>query len=82
MRIPEIFLHTYGQIIYNKGIMNIQWEIDIPQHMEFLGQESDPSQSCDPDCSCRNAGFLTHCAKPGFESVSQYSQGTANPVVP
>ena len=32
------------------------------QHMEFSGQGSDPSHSCNPRNSCYNA--LTHCAGP------------------
>ena len=40
------------------------------QHMEFLGQGSDPSQTCDPHCSCFNTGSLTHCARLGIEPVS------------
>ena len=32
------------------------------QHMEFLGQGSYPSQSCDLHCSYGNTGSLTHCA--------------------
>ena len=31
-----------------------------PQQVEFPGQGSDPSRSCDPRCSCSNAGSLTH----------------------
>ena len=42
--------------------------------MEFLGQGSDPSHGC--DLSWCNAGFLTHCARPGMEPASQRSQDT------
>lgn len=32
------------------------------KHMEFLGQESDLSYSCDPCHRCGNDGSFTHCA--------------------
>ena len=51
-------------------------------HMEFLGQESDPSCSCDLGLSYSNARPLTHCAGLGIEPVSQCSKHTAGPVVP
>ena len=53
-----------------------------PWHMEFLGQGSDLSHSCDLSCSCSNAGSLTHCARPGIEPRSQHSQDAANPSAP
>ena len=37
----------------------------FPRHMEFLGQESDPSPSCYLSCSYSNAGSLTHYAWAG-----------------
>ena len=40
------------------------------QHMEFPGQRSDPSHSCDLSCSCGSARSLTHAARPGIEPVS------------
>ena len=39
-------------------------------HMEFLGQGSDTSSSC-------NLGSLTYCARPGIKSVSQCCRDTA-----
>ena len=48
--------------------------------MEFPGQGSDPSHSC--DLSCGNAGSLTHSAGPGMEPASQGSQDATDPVVP
>ena len=45
------------------------------RRMEFPGQGSDPSHSC-------NAGPLIHCAGPGMEPVSQRSRVTADPIVP
>ena len=35
-------------------------------HMEFLGQRSDPSHSCDLSFSGSNARPLTYCAGPGM----------------
>ena len=51
-----------------------------PWHMEFPGQESDPSCSCDLSHSCNNTRSLTHCARPRIKTISQCSQDTANPV--
>ena len=53
-----------------------------PWHMEFLGQGSDLSYVYNLTCSCSNVGFLTHCAGPGIEPMSQCSQDAANPIVP
>ena len=39
------------------------------------GQGSDPSHSCDVNCSCGNARFLTHCGR------LEHSQDTADLVV-
>ena len=50
--------------------------------MEFQGQGSDPSHSCDLSHSCSDARSLTHCAGPEIKLVSQCSQDTANPIVP
>ena len=58
------------------------------QHMEFLGQGSDPCHTCDQccncscSCSCGNSGSLTHCARLGIEPVSQRSRDAIYPVVP
>ena len=41
-----------------------------PQHMEFPGQESDPSHSCDLSHSS-NAGSLTHWDGLGIKPASQ-----------
>ena len=55
----------------------------IPWHMEFPGQGSDPSHSCNLSCSCSNATSLTHRTRPGIEPVSQHSQdAAADPAVP
>ena len=50
--------------------------------MEFLGQGSDLSHSCDLSRSGGNAGSLNHCARPRMEPASQRSQDTADPVAP
>ena len=52
-----------------------------PWHMEFLGQKSDLSHSCNPSLSHDDAASLTHSAGPGMEPVSQHSQDTTNPIV-
>ena len=39
--------------------------LSTPQHLEFLGQGSDPSYSCDLHCIWSNTRSLTHCAGPG-----------------
>ena len=44
-----------------------------PLHMEFSGQGSDPSLSCDLCCNCGNTGSLTHWVRPGVEPSSQCS---------
>ena len=46
--------------------------------MEFPGQGSDLSCSCDLSRSCGNARSLTHCASPGIEPVSQCSPDAAD----
>ena len=53
-----------------------------PWHMEFPGQGSDLSCSCDLSHSCGNARSLTGCARPGIKSASQCSKDTTNPIVP
>ena len=50
------------------------------QHMEFLGQESDPNHCCNP-CysSCgKQLDPLTHCVRPGIKPVSWSCRDTAN----
>ena len=47
--------------------------------MEFLGQGSDPSHSCN---LCSNEGSLTHYAGLGVEPASHCSQEAMDPVVP
>ena len=51
-------------------------------HMEFLGQGSDLSCSCDLCSSCCNTGSLTHCASQGIKPASQHSRDAADPGVP
>ena len=53
-----------------------------PRHMEFLGQESNPSCSCNLSHSCSKAEFSTHCTGLGIEPVSLCSQDMANSDVP
>ena len=50
--------------------------------MEFPGQGSDLSYSCDLSHSCGNTRSLTHCAGPGIKPVSQCFQDATNPIVP
>ena len=42
----------------------------FPKHVEFLGQGSDSSHSCDLSRSCSNAGSLTHWVRPGIKPAS------------
>ena len=51
----------------------------VPQHVEFLGQESNLSRSCDLSCGCCSVGSLTHCAWPGIAPASQGSHNSADP---
>ena len=53
-----------------------------PQHVEFLGQGSDPSHRCDLSCSCSNVASLTHRVGEGIKPVSQRSQDAVDPIVP
>ena len=50
--------------------------------MENLGQGSDLSYSRDLSCNCGNVGFLSHCARPVIEPMSQDSQDVIDPIVP
>jgi len=50
--------------------------------MEFPGQGSDPSHSCNLHHSCGNHGSLIHSAGPGIKSASQHSRENADPVAP
>ena len=43
---------------------------------------SDPSCGLDLSCSRGHTGSLTHCARPGIESVPQPCQDTDDPVAP
>ena len=49
-------------------------------HIEFLGQGSDPSHSC--NLCCINARSLTHCAMFGMEPAFQHSRDIADSIVP
>ena len=52
------------------------------QHMEFPGQRSDPSHSCNLCHSCGNARSTgVHCARSGIKPMSQCSRDVADPVV-
>ena len=50
--------------------------------MEFPGQGSDLSRSCNLCSTWGNARSLTHCVRPGIEPVSQCSQDATNPITP
>ena len=52
------------------------------QYMEFLGQGSDPSHSCDLHHGYGDTGSATHCAGPGIKPVSQCSRDATDPVAP
>ena len=49
--------------------------------MEFLGQGSDLSCSCDLHSSCNNAGSSTHCDGMGINPASQCCRDAADPIV-
>lgn len=49
------------------------------KHMEFLGQESDASFTCDLCCSCGYTRSLTHCAWLGMEPASQHCRDATDP---
>ena len=51
-------------------------------HMEFPGQKSEWSHSCDLLHSCGDAGSLTHCAGPGIEPAFWSCKDMANPTAP
>ena len=56
---------------------------DPPRHMEFLGQGSDLSHSCDLCHSGGgNARSLIHCAQPGIEPASHCCRDTTIPIAP
>ena len=55
---------------------------DTPQHMEFLGQESDLSLNPNLHCSCANARSLTRSAGPGIKPESQGCRDASDPIVP
>ena len=50
--------------------------------MEFPGQGSDASHSCDPCHSCSSAGYLTHWDGLGIGLASQHSRDAADPIGP
>ena len=53
-----------------------------PQHMEVLGQGSDPSRSCDLCWRYGNAGPVTHCVMPGIKPAPWRCTDVANPIAP
>ena len=54
----------------------------VPWHMEFPGQGSDPSLSCNLRHSYSNTRSLTHYARMGIEPVSQGFRDAADPIIP
>ena len=54
----------------------IQW------HMEFPGQGSDLSHSCNLHCSFSKVGFLTHCAGAGIKPAVQSSKVIVDLIAP
>lgn len=49
-----------------------------PQHMEFQGQGSDLSRSCNVHCYDGNGGSLTYCNRLVIEPGSQHSRDASN----
>ena len=62
--------------------LTILFFLATPGHMEFLGQGSELSHSCNLSCSYSNARSLTHYAWPGIKPASQGSQDAANLLAP
>ena len=56
--------------------------LTTPLHVEFPGQGSDLRYSCNPSCSCGNAGSSIHCAGLGIEPVSHCSKDATDSVAP
>ena len=54
----------------------------VQRHRDFPGQGSDPSCTCNLNCSCSNTRSLTHYAGPGIKNASHCSQDTANHTEP
>ena len=52
------------------------------RHMEFLGQGSDLSCSCNLYAAVAVPDPLTHCSRPGIEPVSWYCRDATNLLVP
>ena len=79
-----LFGQAAGQPAYNTSFQTLFFFsfLAAPQHMEFLGQGSDPSHSCDLSRNCGNAGSLIYCAGSGIESTSQCSRNATNPLAP
>ena len=58
--------------LYSKRIFVFPF-LAAPPHMDFLGQGSDPSHSCNLSHSCCNARPLTHRACWALKLASQYT---------
>ena len=71
-------LHHHLQILF----IYLRFFFGHPRRMEFPGQGSDLSCSCDLCHSCSNMGSLTYCAGPGIEPTSQRSREATDPVAP
>ena len=54
----------------------------VPLCMEFLGQGSYASHSCDLHCSHSNIGYLTHFSGPGIKPEPCHWRDTTDPTVP
>ena len=61
----KVYVHIYIYIFFFSTIFGTL------QHMEFLGQGSDPNQGLNLSHSCGNASSLTHCARLGTKPASQ-----------
>ena len=52
------------------------------RHIEFLGQGSDLSHSCDLSHSYGNTRSFTHCTRLGIEPESQGSREATDSIMP
>ena len=65
---------TFWNFVPKYGSFFLFSFLAAPWYMEFLGQGSDRSHSCDLSHSCSNARSSRHCAGPGMEPASQHSK--------
>ena len=77
--LEDLFIHFPGS--FEKWKLFLFFLLAAPWHMEFLGQASDPSCSCDLSRNCSNTRSLTHCARLDIKPASQGPQDNKMPPV-